>query len=126
MKKIVFVANCLLNQNMRAKGVKNTYKENQRKTNLVKPLLNLLIKYDVAIEQLPCVEVFYEGLHRKACGQNRYLNEKFLDICGKYVDEIVFLIKEMKKNNFDIRAIIGVDGSPTCGVTTTSLGGRHI
>ena len=38
-------------------------------------------------------------------------------------DVPVFLIKEMKKNNFDIKAIIGVDGSPTCGVDRTALGG---
>ena len=122
MKKVVFVSNCLLNQNIRARGVKNTYKENGKELNIIKPLVKLLAKYDVAIEQLPCVEIYYEGLYRKACGQDKYLNNKFLKICRRHVNETVFLIKEMKKNNFDIKAIIGVDGSPTCGVDRTSLG----
>ena len=61
---------------------------------MLKPFVDLCLKYDVAIEQLPCVEVFYEGLYRRACGQDRYLNERFLDICGKYVDETVYLMKD--------------------------------
>ena len=34
MKKVVFVSNCLLNQNMRARGVRNKYCENNKPTNV--------------------------------------------------------------------------------------------
>jgi len=120
--KVVFVANCLLNQFMRARGVKNVYKVGDREKAIVEPLLDLFKKYDVAIEQLPCIEVLYEGLIRKAGGQNRYNTVMFRDLCTFHAKQIVKLIKEYLKAGIKVCCIIGVDGSPTCGVTLTSLG----
>jgi len=121
--KVVFVANCLLNQYMRARGVKNTYKKGERVPGIVEPLMDLLEKYNVAVEQMPCIEVYYEGLVRTACGQNRYNKEDFKRLCEKYAGEIVYLIGQYEKAGYDVRCIIGMDGSPTCGVDLTALGG---
>lgn len=121
-KTVVFVAHCLLNQYSRAIGVKNCYKEDDIVPGTVKPLVNLLNKYNVAIVQMPCPEVFYEGLIRRASGQTRYNTEKYKEVCRRIAKDIIYLIEQYYKNGYKI-LIIGVDGSPSCGVTLTALGG---
>lgn len=117
---VAFVANCLLNQYMRARGVKNVYMNYA--ASFVEPSIDLFHKYNVAIEQMPCIEVFYEGLIRKASGQDKYNNKTFRRLCDKYANDIVFLIEQYIKAGYRVCCIIGVDGSPTCGVNLTSLG----
>ena len=98
------------------------YKENNIVKGFVRPLLDLFDKYNVGIEQLPCVEVFYEGLTRKASGQDHYNTEKFKELCNKFAEQIVYLIDQYIKAGYKVCCIIGVDGSPTCGINLTSLG----
>ena len=81
------------------------------------------MKYNVAIEQLPCIEVFYEGLIRRACGQEHYNTEEFRKLCEKYANEIIYMIEQYIKAGYKVCCIIGIDGSPTCGVNLTALGG---
>ena len=120
MKEVVFISNCLLNQYMRAEGVTSIYKENGSVCAMANPLLKLLMEMNVAVEQLPCPEVRWEGLKRPAAGLERYDNESYKSICKQIVDEIILLAKEYERNGVVIAGVIGVNASPSCGVEFTS------
>jgi len=105
---------------MRAEGVKSVYKENNVVKASVNPLIKLLNENNIAIEQLPCPEVKWEGLKRPASGLSRYDNESYKKVCKEIADEVVNLIKEYIKNGIEVVGIVGVNGSPSCGVEFTS------
>ncbi len=116
-KRVVFISHCLLNQWVRAKGVHNTYKyDNGETAPFVKPLLDLLFEHNVAIEQMPCPEILWEGLERDAAGIDHYSNDEYYKIIEHVVDDVLRLMKEFTKNDVEVIAVIGVDGSPSCGV----------
>lgn len=118
MEKIIFLSHCILNQYARAKGVRNVIPGRAR----VEPVYDLIKYYDVGIVQMPCPEIEYEGLIRRACGQDRYDNFTFSNICNKYALYIRSQIEQYSKAGYCIVGLVGVNGSPTCGVTKTSLG----
>lgn len=110
-KKIAIVANCLLNQNAKVAELAEYPAQ-------VPGLAGLLEKYGFGIEQLPCPETYTLGLRRfwqvkpqyQACGVNRsysFLAEVFLDRIEDYL-----------RHGFTL-VLIGVDGSPSCGVNIT-------
>ena len=40
-------------------------------------------------------------------------------ICRKIVDDLVYQLAEYRKNEFELVGVVGINGSPTCGVETT-------
>ena len=105
----MFVAHCILNQYARAIGVR-------AKTDaLVVPLLKFLVYKNCAIVQMPCPEIEYEGLVRVASGRRKYDTPEYRVICRRIAEKVVNLIEEYQKMGFKI-VVLGVDGSPSCGV----------
>lgn len=117
-KKIIFVSHCIINQHARAEGVRNKLVGRA----IVEPILDLIRSYNVGIIQLPCPEIKYEGLIRKACGKDKYNNPSFINICRDYAQDVRYLVNQYRNAGYLIVGFIGVDFSPTCGVTFTSLG----
>jgi predicted secreted protein len=117
-KKIIFMSHCIINQHARAKGVKNKLAGKA----IVEPILDLIKSYNVGIIQLPCPEIKYEGLIRNACGKDKYNNSSFISICKDYAQDVRFLVNQYGNAGYFIVGFIGVDYSPTCGITFTSLG----
>lgn len=106
----VAVSPCLLNQAIRADGVRTDYET------IVMPLLNALIDECVGIYVLPCCEVPYEGLNRKA-GFKRYQeDEGFQKYCMERAQAVKKELSMMRRGGMGLLAIIGVGGSPTCAV----------
>jgi len=131
-KTIVFVAHCILNQNSISDGTAEY-------PGSIKEIMELLIKSDVGIVQMPCPELMCLGLDR----ENR--NEKVLPVledntrirmlmekessAGKIrhlVQDLLFQISEYKKYGFEIRGIVGINRSPSCGVNTTSKDNQEV
>lgn len=108
-RKVVFVAHCILNQYARAIGVKAIM------IPLITPLLRFLMDMRCAIIQMPCPEVEYEGLFRIASGKRRYDTPEYRAICRRIATDVTDLIIKYKDADFKI-IILGVDGSPSCGV----------
>jgi predicted secreted protein len=132
-KKIVYVSCCLLNQNAHAPGIasrKGSFNE----------LIQMFLNNDIGIEQLPCMECrLWGGVSRKTIQkfQSLVLNsvgrvwfpliEFFTNIemrktkhaCRKEAKKIVNRIQDYITEGYTILGILGVNGSPTCGVTKT-------
>ncbi|GEM_PF-1127580 len=111
-KRVIFIAHCFLNQFIRASGVRNLYKN--RETALVIPLLKWAIRENIALEQLPCPEIFCEEVNRKASGKERYENPFYISVCKNLARFIVDRIEKYLKARIKVIGIIGIEGSPSC------------
>lgn len=117
-KKIVFVSECLLNQNIRAYGVKNT-----KGSGPVAEIMDELVSSDVGINVVPCPEMEYEGLKRTACGKSRYETPEYRKICADLAKETIDRYKMYLNDGYDVSGFICINGSPSCGIDFCALGG---
>ncbi len=111
--KIILVAHCLLNQNSIVEGL-------ARKPAMVKELVDLLYEEDIGIIQLPCPELLHSGLRRWWQVREQYDNPGFKRLSKHLIEVIIDYLLEYKRNSFKIVGIIGVSGSPSCGIHYTS------
>jgi predicted secreted protein len=109
-KKVFFVSECLLNQNIRAYGVSNTKGEGA-----LQDIVNLLTAHGCGITVVPCPEIPYEGLKRTACGKERYENSAYRNLCSSLAKTIVDRYSLYLDDNYKVGGFICVNGSPSCG-----------
>ncbi len=105
-KEIRVVAHCLLNPSTRVKGLKVLKFHHEDKGPLV---------------QLPCPEALYMGLDRWAVTRNQMDVPEFRRFCRSLLTHYADIIEMLAKKDFRIR-IVGVAGSPSCGINTTTVG----
>ncbi|RKX78850.1 MAG: hypothetical protein DRP87_05115 [Spirochaetes bacterium] len=109
--RVAIMAHCLLNQNskpyMRA-----------RFPGVVWEILDILRKYDLAIIQMACPEVSFTGLNRFSSVIEQYDTPKYRAHCGDIARMVVDQIAQYPSYNYKT-IVIGVDGSPSCGVDLT-------
>jgi predicted secreted protein len=130
-KKVVLVAHCVLNQNAISDGTADFPSQFEE-------VVELLMANHVGIVQLPCPECLCLGLDRRdpTGGQRELLSENTRirslmtegDCVAKVRSEgaqIVARIEDYLSHGFQVMGLIGIDRSPSCGVETTSIGGRE-
>lgn len=123
-KKIVLVAHCILNQNSKIDGCAHY-------PGAMKEVTELLLGADCGIVQLPCPEIMYLGLDRRVDRQSartiesedtrvaRLMSESSGRLgCRQIAEETAYQVQEYLKNEFAVCGMLGIDGSPTCGVET--------
>lgn len=107
-KKVALVAHCLLNQNAKVNGFAFF-------PAMVSEVIDVLKKHDYGILQLPCPETIYAGTRRWWFVRNQYDNPGFINLARQILKPIVDQVKEYQNNGFKV-VLIGLDGSPSCGV----------
>jgi predicted secreted protein len=131
-KKVIFLAHCLLNQN----SISDSTADFPSQFNEV---IHFLMENEIGMIQLPCPELTCLGLDRGDInGYTRPVIEENTRIrkmmCQKnnlekiqvLVQSAVYQITEYLKNGFDIKGVIGINRSPSCGVETTSKDSSEI
>lgn len=131
-KKVIFIAHCILNQNTKLDCCAHF-------PGAVKEVIELLIANDIGIIQMPCPEMLYLGLNRETDvsakptieEEDTRIYERMLEkgsqaLCEKIVNEVIYQIKDYQYNNFEVVGLIGINGSPTCGIETTWKQGKEI
>ena len=101
---ITVAAHCLLNPLTRVKGLEP-----------------LPFRPEGPIVQLPCPEALYLGLERWAVTRNQLDVPQFRRFCRALIEHYVDLLQMLALQGARLR-IVGVAGSPSCGVATTSSG----
>ncbi|MDC7236646.1 MAG: hypothetical protein PQJ45_02600, partial [Sphaerochaetaceae bacterium] len=78
----------------------------------------------VQIIQLPCPEFTLYGAKRWGHVSNQFNNVFFKNHCRKILEPIIEQIQEYLDNPqmFKLLGIVGIDGSPSCGVDYTCYG----
>lgn len=114
-KKIVLVSHCILNQN-------SVVKPYGRKAEDFKKLLMRLIEENIGIIQLPCPEISMYGLKRWGHVKDQFETPHFRNESRLMLENTLNNIIDYKNNSYEILGVIGIKGSPSCGVNTTCRG----
>jgi predicted secreted protein len=104
--EIRVVAHCLLNPSTRVKGLKPVEFRPEGEGPLI---------------QLPCPEALYMGLDRWAVTRNQLDVPEFRRFCRSLIIHYADLLEMLARQGARIK-ILGVTGSPSCGVSTTTKG----
>ena len=117
--KVIFVSHCLLNQNSKVFGI-------AYRPAAINEVVEYFLKNNIGIFQMPCPEASYWGLRRWAMLREQYDVPRFRDYCKNLAHEIANQIVEYLRNGYTVIAVVGMDGSPVCGVnwTNTYVGGQ--
>lgn len=132
-KRIIFLGNCILNQNARFQGIAVT------KGAFVE-FIEVLMRKGIGIEQLPCLECMdWGGVSRNSYYRFQPLVfrsigtiffpiikfcyhiwiYKFSRLCKKEAVKAVKRIEDYIKSGYEIVGVVTSNDSPTCGVTRT-------
>jgi predicted secreted protein len=103
-KEIDVLAHCLLNPFTRVQGLDSVSFQTERPT-----------------IQLPCPEALYMGLERWAVTRNQLDVPEFRRFCRSLVTHYADLLEMLAQQGVRLK-IVGIAGSPSCGVATTSSG----
>ncbi|MFC2165640.1 CD3072 family TudS-related putative desulfidase [Acidobacteriota bacterium] len=107
--KMVVVAHCILNV--------HSLEDNLAiYPGLEQEIVELLIKKGVGIYQIPCPEVELSGIFRKALPKESYNHPKIRRFYRTLADNIANTLHQYVKKEYEIIAVIGAQGSPTCGL----------
>ena len=102
--EITVAAHCLLNPSTRVKGLRPVE-----------------FRPEGPLIQLPCPEALYLGLDRWASTRNQLDVPEFRRFCQSLIVHYADLLEMLARQGKRIK-IVGLAGSPSCGVDTTSLG----
>lgn len=116
--KIILVSHCILNVNSKVESfIKEFEREEARKE-----LLKLIIENNISIIQLPCPEQIMYGSKRWGHVKDQFDTPHFRRICREEFKTYLYQIQEYINNGHEILGILGIDGSPSCGVSLTCRG----
>jgi len=119
-RKVVFVAHCILNQNSRIRRCAYT-------PSAIPKVPDELIGRGIGIVQMACPELGALGLGRG--GPVEIYDQLSTPIGRRYLRtlaaDIVYQVKQYQKQGFRVLGVLGLDGSPSCGVDLTWYGDEH-
>ncbi|HMM20000.1 MAG TPA: hypothetical protein PKA10_04615 [Selenomonadales bacterium] len=111
-KKLLLVAHCLLNCNAKVEGLADC-------AGAQSALLQLLFARGYGIIQLPCPELTIYGLKRWGHVKEQFATPYFRRHCRQIFQPILDQLLDYKQNGYQCNYLIGVNGSPSCGVEYT-------
>ncbi|UCE41304.1 MAG: hypothetical protein JSV17_18040 [Candidatus Aminicenantes bacterium] len=107
--KIVVVSHCILNV--------HSLEDNLAiYPGLEQEVVELLIKKGVGIYQIPCPEIAISSIFRKALPKESYDHPKIRKAYKNLAEDITQTLSSYTKKGHKISAVLGAEGSPTCGI----------
>ena len=130
-KKIIFVAHCVLNQNSKLDKCAHY-------PGAIKEVVELFLKEDIGMVQMSCPELLFLGLNRQSPADRQLSvqdedtrigklmsEDNALEICKFLAVAHAYQMEEYVNSEFEVLGIIGINGSPTCGVETNWRDGQE-
>ena len=109
-RKIAVLAHCILNQNAKVEDIALF-------PGVIPDVVNLVVERGYGILQMACPETLHLGLGRWECIKDQYETPAFRHLCERLATETLDQLEDYEKNGYKIGPIIGIDGSPSCGVS---------
>ena len=119
---IIFVAHCILNT--AAKVVLYREEEMAAEEALRRRFVGTALERGVQLVQLPCPEFTLYGARRWGHVSDQFDNPFFRDHCRRLLAPVLLQMREYLAHpqRFTLLGVVGIDGSPSCGVDYTSRG----
>ncbi|NLF97607.1 MAG: DUF523 domain-containing protein [Candidatus Riflebacteria bacterium] len=114
-KKLVLLAHCILNSNSKVVGL-------AQYAGALEEVVVGHIRRGSGIIQLPCPETTFLGLKRWGMTREQYDTPFYRSHCRSILQPYMQQIEDYLANGYNIEEIVGVDGSPSCGVNLTCAG----
>lgn len=114
-RRIAVVAHCVLNANSKVHGLASY-------PGAVAPLVNRLVAEGTGIVQLPCPEASFLGMRRWGMTYEQYDTPAYRRYCREVLGTVVDELVAFAGAGYAIESVIGIDGSPSCGVAMTCIG----
>lgn len=111
--KVAVVSHCLLNANAKVHGIASYASLN--------PEALRLIEEGYGFVQLPCPETTFLGLKRWGMTREQYDTAAYRRHCRELLTPVVDTIEELLGDGCAVQ-VVGADGSPSCGISTTCVG----
>ena len=112
---MVLLAHCILNPNAKIAGAAQT-------RGAIPGVLEGLLQDGVGIVQLPCPEQTFGGCRRWGMTREQYDVPCYRKHCRSLLEDVVDQMEDYLRNGYEVLGIVGVDGSPSCGVDRTCAG----
>jgi predicted secreted protein len=110
--KIAVIAHCLLNQNAKPHL-------RARFPGIVPPVLDVLREAGFALVQLPCPEIAFAGIRRWSQVIEQFDTPAYRNHCKDLAARSIDQIEHYLRYGLFTLVMIGVEGSPSCGVHLT-------
>ena len=108
-RKIILIAQCLVNPYCRVHILGQNFPFSQE-------LTNYLMERRIGIVQYPCPETTAMGLQRNPQGRQQYDNIFFRQHCKELLSVPMLMVREFIKNKYRLTCFVGLQNSPTCGI----------
>ncbi|MBP2172605.1 CD3072 family TudS-related putative desulfidase [Methanococcus voltae] len=112
---MAIVAHCILNGNAKVEGICEY-------EGALKDVVNYLMDANYGIIQLPCPETIIYGIKRWGHVKEQFDTPHFREQSQKMLKPVIQQIMNYKENGYTIDLLVGVDGSPSCGIYKTCSG----
>jgi predicted secreted protein len=113
-RRVVVVCHCLVNANSKVEGL-SQYQG-------VHPLIQRLAENGVGVLQMRCAEMTAMGMRRWGQTYEQYDTPPFRAHCEELSDQTLADVAEYLRTGYEVIGLVGVNGSPTCGVSRTVHG----
>jgi predicted secreted protein len=110
-KNIVVVCHCILNCNSKVEGLS----EYRGALDFTKKLVDS----GIGIIQLPCPEMMIYGIKRWGHTKEQFDNLFYRAQCKNMLEPYVMQFDSYIKSKYNIKGLIAIDGSPSCGYNKT-------
>lgn len=114
-KKMILLCHCILNCNSKVDGC-STY------SGAMPEVINAIIDNGIGILQLPCPELTMYGVKRWGHVKDQFDNPYYRKHCRKLFLPYIEQLQDYMKNDYKIIGLLGIDGSPSCGISKTCTG----
>lgn len=110
--KILILSHCLLNANSKIKG-------GAQYRTVFYPVIAYIMERDIGMLQLPCPEHSFCGSARWGQSKDQYNNPFYRNHCRKLLKPVVDQLCDYAEQDYILSGILGIKGSPSCGVEHT-------
>ena len=121
MKRILVVSHCLLNTASKVERYKDASIQSEEE--LRRRILKKALEEGVQLIQLPCPEFVMYGARRWGHTYEQFDNPFYRQKCRELLAPIMQQLKEYNaQEEVCLLGVLGIDGSPSCGVKYTCRG----
>lgn len=114
-KQLVILSHCILNEKSKVNGY-------VQEPETIEKVVFPYIRKSIGIIQLPCPEFTYLGNLRWGMTKEQFDTLAYRKHCQKILAPIVEQIEEYVDKGYSIVEVVGIKGSPSCGVFSTCVG----